>query len=168
MAASLKEIADRAGVSIKTVSNVVNRNPSVRPETRARVRRAIDELGHRPNMSARQLRSGRSGLIALAVPGISLPYFAELAELIAEQASVRESRSAATVTCAVAASATARGCGEVPLAACCGPTATHCHNVRIRSIAADRRLRCRYGLVGSSWPGASIPPPSPAWRGVAG
>jgi DNA-binding LacI/PurR family transcriptional regulator len=89
VAASLKEIADRAGVSIKTVSNVVNRNPSVRPETRERVQRAIDELGYRPNMSARQLRGGRSGLIALAVPEISLPYFAELAELIVEQASVR-------------------------------------------------------------------------------
>lgn len=89
MAASLKEVADRAGVSIKTVSNVVNGNPSVRPETRARVQRAIDELGYRPNMSARQLRGGRSGLIALAVPEISLPYFAELAELIVEQATVR-------------------------------------------------------------------------------
>jgi DNA-binding LacI/PurR family transcriptional regulator len=89
VAASLKDVAGRAGVSIKTVSNVVNGHPSVRPETRARVQRALDELGYRPNLSARQLRGGRTGLIALAVPEISLPYFAELAELIVAQATVR-------------------------------------------------------------------------------
>lgn len=89
MAASLKDVAGRARVSIKTVSNVVNGHPSVRPETKARVQRALDELGYRPNMSARQLRGGRSGIVALAVPEISLPYFAELAELIVAQATVR-------------------------------------------------------------------------------
>jgi DNA-binding LacI/PurR family transcriptional regulator len=86
---SLKDVAGRAGVSIKTVSNVVNGSAAVRPETRAKVQRALDELGYRPNLSARQLRGGRSGLVALAVPEISLPYFAELAEHIVEQATVR-------------------------------------------------------------------------------
>lgn len=77
--ARLKDVAVRAGVSVKTVSNVVNDYPFVRPATRARVQIAIEELGYRPNMTARNLRSGRSGLIALAVPELGAPYFAELA-----------------------------------------------------------------------------------------
>ena len=68
-----------AGVSVKTVSNVVNDYPFVRPTTRAKVQQAIDALGYRPNMTARNLRSGRSGVIALAVPEVNAPYFAELA-----------------------------------------------------------------------------------------
>ena len=68
-----------AGVSVKTVSNVVNDYPYVRPATRAKVQQAIETLGYRPNMAARNLRSGRSGVIALAVPELDAPYFAELA-----------------------------------------------------------------------------------------
>jgi DNA-binding LacI/PurR family transcriptional regulator len=86
VAASLKDVAARAGVSVKTVSNVVNDYPFVTPETRAKVQRVIEELGYRPNLSARQLRAGRTGLIALAVPEIKLPYFAELADQVVTQA----------------------------------------------------------------------------------
>lgn len=80
--ARLKDVAVLAGVSVKTVSNVVNDYPYVRPATRARVKEAIAELGYRPNMTARNLRSGRSGVIALAVPEVNAPYFAELAHHI--------------------------------------------------------------------------------------
>ena len=81
MAATLHDVARVAGVSIKTVSNVVNDYPYIRPETRARVEAAIAELGYQPNPSARSLRSGRTGLIGLAVPELSLSsYFAELAD----------------------------------------------------------------------------------------
>lgn len=75
----LKDVAELAGVSIKTVSNVVNGYPFVKPETRERVERAIAELNYRPNLTARNLRQGRSGVIALAVPDLDIPYFAELA-----------------------------------------------------------------------------------------
>ncbi|MFE7870054.1 LacI family DNA-binding transcriptional regulator [Micromonospora humida] len=75
----LKDVAERAGVSVKTVSNVVNGYQHVRPETRARVEAAIAELRYRPNLSARNLRKGRTGVIALAVPELDVPYFAELA-----------------------------------------------------------------------------------------
>jgi DNA-binding LacI/PurR family transcriptional regulator len=78
-----------AGVSIKTVSNVVNDYPYIAEETRARVQRAIDELGYKPNAAARHLRSGRSGLVALAVPELSIPYFAELAHHVVQAASER-------------------------------------------------------------------------------
>ena len=68
MAATLHDVARIAGVSIKTVSNVINDYPHVRPATRARVEAAIDELGYQPNLTARSLRSGRTGAIALALP----------------------------------------------------------------------------------------------------
>jgi DNA-binding LacI/PurR family transcriptional regulator len=55
-------------VSVKTVSNVVNGYVHVSPETRAKVQSVISQLGYRPNVAARHLRRGRSGVIALAVP----------------------------------------------------------------------------------------------------
>jgi DNA-binding LacI/PurR family transcriptional regulator len=61
------------------VSNVVNGHANVSAATRAKVNSALDELDYRPNMAARNLRRGRSGLIALAVPELDVPYFAELA-----------------------------------------------------------------------------------------
>ncbi len=76
----LKDVAEQAGVSIKTVSNVVNGYPHVSADTRARVEAAIKQLQYRPNLSARSLRQGRSGVIALAVPDLAIPYFAELAK----------------------------------------------------------------------------------------
>jgi DNA-binding LacI/PurR family transcriptional regulator len=88
MAVGLKDVAARAGVSFKTVSNVVN-GQRVLPATRERVQRAIDELGYRPNLSARSLRLGRTGVVALAVPELTSPYFAELARAVIESAAAR-------------------------------------------------------------------------------
>ncbi|GLK17831.1 LacI family DNA-binding transcriptional regulator [Herbiconiux flava] len=79
MAITLHDVARRAGVSIKTVSNVINDFPHIRPETRARVLAAIEELDYRPNLTARGLRSGRSGAIGLIIPDLRNAYFAELA-----------------------------------------------------------------------------------------
>ncbi|MEV4682247.1 LacI family DNA-binding transcriptional regulator [Streptomyces kurssanovii] len=86
MGVSLKDVASRAGVSIKTVSNVVNNYPHVTPQMRAKVQQAIDELGYRPNLTARHLRKGRTGIIALAVPEFGNPYFAELAGAVVDAA----------------------------------------------------------------------------------
>lgn len=82
MSISLKDVAERANVSVKTASNVVNGYKHVTAATRERVQQAIVELNYRPNISARNLRSGRSGLIALALPELDIPYFAEIARLI--------------------------------------------------------------------------------------
>ncbi|MGW7426374.1 LacI family DNA-binding transcriptional regulator [Streptomyces sp. NPDC054813] len=90
MRVSLRDVAERAGVSIKTVSNVVNNYPHVTPATRARVQAAIDELGYRPNLTARHLRKGRTGIIALAVPELGNPYFAELAGAVIDAAAEHE------------------------------------------------------------------------------
>lgn len=86
MSVTLHDVARSAGVSIKTVSNVINDYPHVRPDTRARVQAAIGELGYQPNLSARSLRSGKTGAIALALPELSLSYFAELADTVIEAA----------------------------------------------------------------------------------
>lgn len=73
------DVARRAGVSQKTVSNVINGYVHVSPQVRTRVQQAVAELGYVPNNTARTLRTGRTGIIALAVPNLATPYFAELA-----------------------------------------------------------------------------------------
>jgi LacI family transcriptional regulator, repressor for deo operon, udp, cdd, tsx, nupC, and nupG len=84
--ASLRDVAKLAGVSVKTVSNVVNDYEHVTDATRGRVLQAIAELNYRPNPAARTLRKRRSGIIGLAVPELGIPYFSELAALIIDAA----------------------------------------------------------------------------------
>lgn len=86
---SVKDVALRAGVSWKTVSNVVNGRANVRPETRERVEAAIRELGYRTSLAGRQLRSGRTHLLAVALPELTTPYFAGLAHEIISAAADR-------------------------------------------------------------------------------
>lgn len=86
MTASIHDVAQLAGVSPRTVSNVVNDYVHVKPETRARVQAAINELKYRPNLSARRLRQGRTNILGFAVPELSQPYFAELSELVERSA----------------------------------------------------------------------------------
>jgi DNA-binding LacI/PurR family transcriptional regulator len=82
MAVTLKDVAELAGVSIKTVSNVVNGYGFVKPENRRRVEEALKATGYRPNVGARNLRRGRTGFIAMVVPELSIPYFGELASRV--------------------------------------------------------------------------------------
>jgi DNA-binding LacI/PurR family transcriptional regulator len=82
----LKDVADLAGVSMKTVSNVVHDYEHVSAAMRDRVQSAIDELGYRPNLTARRLATGKTGMIALAIPEIDQFYFAEMARHIGEEA----------------------------------------------------------------------------------
>ncbi|WP_327659733.1 MULTISPECIES: LacI family DNA-binding transcriptional regulator [unclassified Streptomyces] len=89
MSSRLKDVAARAGVSTRTVSNVVSGSASVAAETRRRVQEAIDELGYRPNLAARSLRAGRTGIIGLAIPELHSPYFGELAGLLVDEAQRR-------------------------------------------------------------------------------
>lgn len=86
---SLKDVAARAGVSVRTVSNVVNNSAPVAEATRRRVQEAVDELGYRPNLAARSLRAGRTGIIGLLIPELHSPYFGELAGLLVDAAQRR-------------------------------------------------------------------------------
>lgn len=85
----LQDVAKHAGVSMKTVSNVVHAHPHVSPAMREKVQLAIDELGYRPNALGRRLATGRSGLVALALPDVRIPYFAELANAVTTAAAAR-------------------------------------------------------------------------------
>ncbi|MQY14047.1 HTH-type transcriptional regulator DegA [Streptomyces sp. RB5] len=88
-APTLRDVARHAGVSVRTVSNVVNNYAVVAATTRARVQASIDLLGYRPNLLARHLKQGRSRIIGLVVPELDVPYFAELARLIIARARAR-------------------------------------------------------------------------------
>lgn len=89
MAVNMRDVASVAGVSQRTVSNVVNDYVYVSPATRQRVQQAIERLNYRPNISAQKLRNGRTGIVALAVPEIRAPYFAELADHLQRYAAAR-------------------------------------------------------------------------------
>ena len=90
MAVRMRDVAERAGVSPRTVSNVVNGFPHVSTATRARVQSALDELGYEVNAAARSLRSGRTGMVALVVAELHSPYFAELADAVVRAADRRD------------------------------------------------------------------------------
>lgn len=77
--ASSRDVAERAGVSIGTVSNVINRPDIVSTRTRAKVEAAIQELGFVPNASARRLRGVATRTIGVIVPDVSNPFFTDLA-----------------------------------------------------------------------------------------
>ncbi|MFE6965462.1 LacI family DNA-binding transcriptional regulator [Agromyces sp. NPDC057679] len=83
---TLKDVAAVAGVSYRTVSNVVNGHKYISDSTRTKVEAAIRELGYRPQLAGRQLRSGRSKLLTFSVPFISHPYFAQLAHAVVTEA----------------------------------------------------------------------------------
>jgi LacI family transcriptional regulator len=76
---SVKDVAQRAGVSLGTVSNVLNRPERVGVATRERVLAAIDELGFVRNEAARQLRAGQSRTIGLLVLDVGNPFFTDMA-----------------------------------------------------------------------------------------
>ncbi|MFI9049872.1 LacI family DNA-binding transcriptional regulator [Streptomyces sp. NPDC053427] len=75
---TMVDVARRAGVSVATVSHVLNGTRPVRPDTRAAVLGAIDELGYTHNTLARSLVTARTRSIGLAVSAISNPYFTEI------------------------------------------------------------------------------------------
>ncbi|WP_328468684.1 LacI family transcriptional regulator [Actinoplanes sp. NBC_00393] len=77
--ARIEDVAAHAGVSVGTVSNVLNRPEAVAVKTRDRVLAAITELGYLPNEAARSLAAGRSRTIGLIVPDVTNPFFADVA-----------------------------------------------------------------------------------------
>ncbi|HET8986806.1 MAG TPA: LacI family DNA-binding transcriptional regulator, partial [Trueperaceae bacterium] len=75
---TLADVAASAGVSLMTVSRVVNERPGVGTDTRRRVRQAIESLGYRPNIVAQGLKAASSRSIGLMVPDVTNPYFPEI------------------------------------------------------------------------------------------
>ncbi|MEY9874594.1 LacI family transcriptional regulator [Streptacidiphilus sp. MAP12-33] len=77
---TMQDVAERAGVTKQTVSNVISGRVQVRPATAARVRAAIDELGYTPNLVARSLATGTTMTVGLFVPTVSGAFYAEIVE----------------------------------------------------------------------------------------
>ena len=88
--ATIRDVARLAGVSPMTVSRVVNGTGYTSQETRARVERAIAQLGYVPNAVARQLRSKRSHTIALVLTDITNPFFTTIARGVEDEAAGRD------------------------------------------------------------------------------
>jgi LacI family transcriptional regulator len=84
--AGVKDVARLAGVSVATVSRVLNDSAAVTEETRARVLAAVAELGYRPNAVARSLRTDATRTIGLIIGDILNPFFTELARAVEDQA----------------------------------------------------------------------------------
>ena len=78
MAVTIRDVAKQAGVSIRTVSRVMNNQGEISDQTRERVRLVIDELGYRPNSLARGLVSGKSLSVGLIITQITDPFFPEV------------------------------------------------------------------------------------------
>lgn len=74
---TLKDVANKAGVSVMTVSNVLNDWPRVKEKTRKKVQAAIRELGYRPNTVARSLVTGQTKTIGVMIPDITNPFFGQ-------------------------------------------------------------------------------------------
>ncbi|MBS6947183.1 MAG: LacI family DNA-binding transcriptional regulator [Bifidobacterium scardovii] len=86
---TMNDVAKLAGVSLKTVSNVVNDYEFIKDSTRRKVLDAIDELGYAVNVTAKNLRSGRSDIIGLCIPDPQAPYFAKLLSFVIQEAQER-------------------------------------------------------------------------------
>ena len=83
--ANIKDVAEKAGVSITTVSHVINETRYVSDDLKARVFGAMEALNYRPNTLARSLRSGRTRTIGLVIPDISNLFFAEISRKIEDK-----------------------------------------------------------------------------------
>jgi LacI family transcriptional regulator len=82
---SIKDVANLAGVAVGTVSRVINNSGAVKPETRDKVKWAIEELNYVPNVVARNFKMQKSTMVALLLPSIWHPFFSELAYYIEDE-----------------------------------------------------------------------------------
>ncbi|WP_027632476.1 LacI family DNA-binding transcriptional regulator [Clostridium hydrogeniformans] len=84
MARTINDVAKEAGVSITTVSRVLNNNYPVKKETREKIEKAIEKLNYRPNTMARSLITKKTGVIGVVVPGLTNLFFPTVVEAIEE------------------------------------------------------------------------------------
>lgn len=82
---TIKDVAKHAGVSIATVSHIINGTKSVTPQTRERVLKAIKELNYITNQTAKSFKTGKKKIIAFVVPDISNNYFSNIIEALEEE-----------------------------------------------------------------------------------
>ena len=86
---TIKDVARKADVSVGTVSRVLAKNETVKEPLKQRVLAAMKELGYKPNLAARALRTNSIDVIGVVVPDITNPFFAQLAKEIEREAASR-------------------------------------------------------------------------------
>src|SRR5262249_42710814 len=89
---TILDVAKRAGVSKSTVSNVIRGVRTIKPKTKLKVTRAIEELGYRPNILARQMVHQRTTIFGVVVGDLANPFYAEMAKQIERSAATRQYR----------------------------------------------------------------------------
>lgn len=82
--AAIKDVATLAGVSVAAVSKYLKTPNNMREDTRQRIAQAIEELNYRPNPFAQSLRTGKTNIIAIAIPELDNPYFNKIFKLLQE------------------------------------------------------------------------------------
>ena len=88
--ANIKDVAARAGVSVATVSHVLNKTKRTLPQTAERVHQAVRELGYVQNLAARNLAIGRSSIYGMLISDIRNPFFPEIMTAFQDQATSRD------------------------------------------------------------------------------
>ena len=83
--ATIREVASRVGVSVATVSRVLNESPHVSEDTKKKVLKAMEELNYAPQITARKLASGKVQMMAVVVPSFTTPYFNEVLKGIKDE-----------------------------------------------------------------------------------
>ncbi|MBY0122920.1 LacI family DNA-binding transcriptional regulator [Bacillus sp. S/N-304-OC-R1] len=86
MAVTIRDVAKLSGVSVATVSRVINQISTVNPETQKRVRKAMEQLNYEPNQVAQGLASKKTQTIALVLPNISNPFFSDIVRAVEDVA----------------------------------------------------------------------------------
>ncbi|MGM0548932.1 MAG: LacI family DNA-binding transcriptional regulator, partial [Bacillota bacterium] len=86
MKVTIKDIAQKANVSVTTVSRVLNNKPDVGDQTRTKILKLIEELNYKPNSVARGLVMQKTHTIGLIIPDISNPFFPQVARAIEDKA----------------------------------------------------------------------------------
>ena len=84
---TIKDVAERAGVTVTTVSRVLNNRGYISEQTRQKVKAAMEELNYQPNEIARSLTRKRSMMLGMIIPTIAHPFFSEMANAIENYAS---------------------------------------------------------------------------------
>src|SRR5215469_6650496 len=84
--ANIKDVARKAGLSVATVSHVLNGTKRTRPQTRQRVLKAVQQVGYTQNQAARNLKRGKSNMMALIISDIRNPFFPEITASFQDQA----------------------------------------------------------------------------------
>ncbi|MGH3639893.1 MAG: LacI family DNA-binding transcriptional regulator [Mycobacterium sp.] len=87
---TMRDVALRAGVSIKTVSRVVNDDGYISDGVRQRVQQAIEQTNYTPNLLAKSFRLGRDSAIGIAVPDLADPFFGTIARAVEREARLRD------------------------------------------------------------------------------